>query len=116
MTPTKIALALIARASIDLLTGPDRMRLGVCGAPGCVLFFLKESRRNQWCSATCGNRARVAQHYRRHRQPGPKAVSIAGILVRRSANRPQHPSIQEDAHEHDDEPDQPAPAGDDPVD
>jgi len=39
----RAVLALIARASIDLLTGPDRMRLGVCGAPGCALFFLKRA-------------------------------------------------------------------------
>ncbi|MEV5707961.1 CGNR zinc finger domain-containing protein [Actinoallomurus sp. NPDC052274] len=25
----------------------------------------------RWCSATCGNRARAARHYRRHHRPVP---------------------------------------------
>src|SRR6266567_145176 len=61
------ALAIVARASVQLLAGPDRERISACHAPGCVLFFLKERRRRDWCSAACGNRARVARHYRRHR-------------------------------------------------
>jgi predicted RNA-binding Zn ribbon-like protein len=60
-------LAIVARAAIQLLAGPDGRRISACRGPGCVLFFLKERRRRDWCSATCGNRARVARHYRRHR-------------------------------------------------
>jgi predicted RNA-binding Zn ribbon-like protein len=60
------ALATVTRAAIALLTGPDRDRIGRCQAPGCVLFFLKGGRRQQWCSGGCGNRARVARHYARH--------------------------------------------------
>jgi len=65
------AAASVARASIELLASPDRERICICQAPGCVLFFLKEGRRRHWCSAACGNRARVARHYARHR-PGDK--------------------------------------------
>jgi predicted RNA-binding Zn ribbon-like protein len=65
--PATVALAIVARASIEMLSSTDRERLGVCHAPGCVLFFLKERGRREWCSAQCGNRARVARHYQRHR-------------------------------------------------
>jgi predicted RNA-binding Zn ribbon-like protein len=51
-----------------LLAGPDASRIRACQAPGCVLFFLAERRRRDWCSPACGNRARVARHYRRQRQ------------------------------------------------
>jgi predicted RNA-binding Zn ribbon-like protein len=60
-------LAIVARATIALLGGRDRERLRVCAAPGCVLFFLQKRRRRDWCSSACGNRGRVARHYRRHR-------------------------------------------------
>ncbi|HET6318113.1 MAG TPA: CGNR zinc finger domain-containing protein, partial [Chloroflexota bacterium] len=68
--PDTAALAAVARATIALLGGPDRPRLRVCGRAGCVLFFLQERRRTEWCSAVCGNRARVARHYRRHKPGG----------------------------------------------
>jgi predicted RNA-binding Zn ribbon-like protein len=58
-------LASVARAVMDLLTGPDLARLRRCGGPGCVLLFLRERRRREWCSDACGNRARVARHYAR---------------------------------------------------
>jgi predicted RNA-binding Zn ribbon-like protein len=61
------AVGIVTRASIALLAGPDRQRIGACQAPGCILFFLKQRRRRDWCSTSCGNRARVARHYRRHR-------------------------------------------------
>ncbi len=64
--PTAVALAIVARSCIDMLGGPERERLSLCRAPGCVLFFLKERGRREWCSAQCGNRARVARHYQRH--------------------------------------------------
>jgi predicted RNA-binding Zn ribbon-like protein len=61
------ALATVARAGMQLLAGPELGRISRCQAPGCVLFFLKEPHRRHWCSAACGNRARVARHYLRHR-------------------------------------------------
>jgi predicted RNA-binding Zn ribbon-like protein len=61
-------LAAIARSGIELLGGPDRERLRACGGPGCVLLFVADNPRRQWCSPSlCGNRVRVARHYRRHR-------------------------------------------------
>jgi predicted RNA-binding Zn ribbon-like protein len=53
----------LARSALALLAAPARDRLRLCRAPGCSLFFLTGLRHQQWCSADCGNRARVARHY-----------------------------------------------------
>jgi predicted RNA-binding Zn ribbon-like protein len=66
-TRAEIVLAAFAADAIDLLTGPRRAELRACGAPGCVLLFLKEHPRREWCSNACGNRARQARHYQRLR-------------------------------------------------
>jgi predicted RNA-binding Zn ribbon-like protein len=63
------ALAAIARDAIAILGGPLRTDIRACQGPGCVLFFVKDHPRRQWCSAGCGNRARAARHYQRHRTP-----------------------------------------------
>ncbi|MFC4057860.1 CGNR zinc finger domain-containing protein [Planomonospora corallina] len=59
--------AALASAAIALLSGPERERLRVCPSPPCVLYFIKEHARQEWCSVGCGNRARAARHYRQHR-------------------------------------------------
>src|ERR671918_444350 len=64
-----IVLGAIAADTLDLVTGPRRNELRLCGAPGCVLIFEKDHPRRAWCSAACGNRARQARHYRRTRAP-----------------------------------------------
>lgn len=61
------ALSAIARDAVGLLGGPGRDAIRACQAPGCVQLFIKDSARRAWCSAACGNRARVARHYDRHR-------------------------------------------------
>jgi predicted RNA-binding Zn ribbon-like protein len=63
---TGTALALVAAEAVELLTGPDTV-LNACHAPGCVLYFVRDHPRREWCSTACGNRARAARHYRRHR-------------------------------------------------
>jgi predicted RNA-binding Zn ribbon-like protein len=60
-----VVVGALAQDAVALLTGPDRDRLRACGAPGCVLMFLKEHPRREWCSQACGNRARQARHYLR---------------------------------------------------
>ncbi|MCI2240456.1 CGNR zinc finger domain-containing protein [Paenibacillus sp. TRM 82003] len=60
------ALAVIAAAAAVLFTGPDASRLRACHGPRCVLYFVQDHSRRQWCSLACGNRARAARHYRRH--------------------------------------------------
>jgi predicted RNA-binding Zn ribbon-like protein len=59
-------LAALAEQAIALFAGDDGTRLRPCLAPGCVLYFVGRHPRREWCSAACGNRARVARHYRRH--------------------------------------------------
>ncbi|MGW5875985.1 CGNR zinc finger domain-containing protein [Nocardiopsis terrae] len=67
-TPSAV-LARVARAAVDLLTGPRLEQLRACPAPGCVLFYLRTHPRREWCSKGCGTRVRVARHSRR-RQDG----------------------------------------------
>jgi predicted RNA-binding Zn ribbon-like protein len=62
------AAGVIATLGVELLAGAERGRLRACLAPHCVLYFVKEHTRREWCSPSCGNRARVARHYQRHRQ------------------------------------------------
>lgn len=62
------AAGVIATLGVELLAGESRGRLRACLAPNCVLYFVKEHTRREWCSPNCGNRARVARHYQRHRQ------------------------------------------------
>jgi predicted RNA-binding Zn ribbon-like protein len=62
-----VVVATLARAGVSFFAGEDRVGLRACLAPGCVLYFVKQHRRREWCSAACGNRARVARHYERNR-------------------------------------------------
>jgi predicted RNA-binding Zn ribbon-like protein len=61
------ALGDLAHDGVDLLTGPDAVKLRACHAPGCVLYFMRSHPRREWCSDSCGNRARAARHYERVR-------------------------------------------------
>jgi predicted RNA-binding Zn ribbon-like protein len=69
--PPETAVSQIADAAVTLFTGPERESLRACHAPGCVLYYVKGHPRRQWCSASCGNRARVARHYHRHSAARP---------------------------------------------
>lgn len=62
--PRRAAAGELATDAIQLLTGPDAVRIRVCPAPGCILFFLGTHPRRRWCTDTCGNRVRVARHDR----------------------------------------------------
>jgi predicted RNA-binding Zn ribbon-like protein len=64
-SPEDAILGAIATSAVELLGGPDRDRVRVCDAPSCGLFFLAARERQQWCTPSCGNRARVARHYAR---------------------------------------------------
>lgn len=64
--PVTAIMSFIAQAAIDLfVTGHADLR--ACQGPGCVLLFIEDRPQRKWCSAPCGNRARVARHYARHR-------------------------------------------------
>lgn len=61
--------ARLAEAAADLLTDPAIGKLKRCEADDCVMIFLPAHPRRRWCSAgRCGNRARVARYYQRHKQ------------------------------------------------
>jgi predicted RNA-binding Zn ribbon-like protein len=62
-----IVLGALAADALELLSGPLRSELRACGAPGCVLLFVCDHPRREWCCAACGNRARQARHYARSR-------------------------------------------------
>ncbi|MGW6929985.1 ABATE domain-containing protein [Lentzea sp. NPDC054927] len=51
----------LALAVVEFLTGPLAPRLRSCQAPRCVRYFVQQHGRQQWCKASCGNRARVAR-------------------------------------------------------
>ncbi|MUN35411.1 CGNR zinc finger domain-containing protein [Actinomadura litoris] len=59
----------LALQADELLSERPEIRLGACYGPGCVLYYHRSRSRRGWCSPGCGNRARVARHYRRHASP-----------------------------------------------
>ena len=66
-TPGQTVVSMLAEQAVELFSGDLRSQLRACQAPGCVLYFVKQHPRREWCSASCGNRARVARHYHRRR-------------------------------------------------
>jgi predicted RNA-binding Zn ribbon-like protein len=66
---TAVLLAQLAEAAATLLASPAISLVRRCEGPGCRMLFLPAHPRRRWCSpATCGNRARVARYYQRHRE------------------------------------------------
>lgn len=61
----RLTVGLIARQAVDFFGGPHRHQLRACLASHCVLYFVKEHPRREWCTPKCGNRARVKRHYDR---------------------------------------------------
>jgi predicted RNA-binding Zn ribbon-like protein len=65
-SPVNAALTALAREGAGLVADPSRP-LDACRAPGCVLYFVRDHPRREWCGVTCGNRVRAARHYARTR-------------------------------------------------
>ncbi|MEJ2863765.1 CGNR zinc finger domain-containing protein [Actinomycetospora flava] len=65
--PGAVLVAGLAEGGAAFFAGEQASLLRACHGPGCVLYFTQQHPRREWCSAGCGNRARVARHYRRHR-------------------------------------------------
>ncbi|MEU7725617.1 CGNR zinc finger domain-containing protein [Streptomyces sp. NPDC040724] len=66
--PAPRLAAELAEAVADLLTDPRVGQVRECEAHDCVLLFLPAHPRRRWCVASvCGNRARVARYYARHK-------------------------------------------------
>ncbi|HWD01587.1 MAG TPA: ABATE domain-containing protein [Amycolatopsis sp.] len=65
------ALAALAGETIALLSNPAQLaKLRRCANASCSMLFVAETKRRQWCTPNiCGNRARVARHYRRTHTP-----------------------------------------------
>jgi predicted RNA-binding Zn ribbon-like protein len=62
-------LTRIAHAAIELAArGPDA-GLGLCDAPSCGQFFIRDRPNQRWCGPACGTRARVARHAGQHVHP-----------------------------------------------
>ena len=65
-------LAPVAESACDLLAHGDLSLIRKCENPTCVLFFYDTTKNHsrRWCSmSACGNRRKVAAHYRRLRTP-----------------------------------------------
>ncbi len=60
----------IAQSAADLLCRGEPALVKQCASPDCHAFFYDTSKNHtrRWCSADCGNRMRVAAHYRRSRE------------------------------------------------
>ena len=60
-------LAFIAVQAAEFLSDPSKVRrLRRCANPACMMIFIAVNPRRSWCApGVCGNRARVARHYRR---------------------------------------------------
>jgi predicted RNA-binding Zn ribbon-like protein len=63
-SPLGAVRSAIAADGIELLSRQAGL-VRQCAAPSCVVFFVADRPRRQWCCAACGNRARVARHYQR---------------------------------------------------
>ncbi|WP_326673505.1 MULTISPECIES: CGNR zinc finger domain-containing protein [unclassified Streptomyces] len=69
----RVAAALAGDAA-GLLADPAIGRVRECEAADCTMLFVPAHPRRRWCSAArCGNRARVARYYQRHKADGPDA-------------------------------------------
>jgi predicted RNA-binding Zn ribbon-like protein len=60
-------LAFIATQAAAFLSDPSKAsRLRRCANPACSMIFIAVNSRRSWCTpGVCGNRVRVARHYRR---------------------------------------------------
>jgi predicted RNA-binding Zn ribbon-like protein len=60
-------LAFIATQAAEFLSDPSKVgRLRRCANPACSMIFIAVNPRRSWCTpGVCGNRVRVARHYRR---------------------------------------------------
>ncbi|MGW1229415.1 CGNR zinc finger domain-containing protein [Streptomyces sp. NPDC002530] len=65
--------AALAEEAVLLLAGPELAKVRECEADDCTMLFLPAHPRRRWCSAArCGNRARVARYYARHKDETPR--------------------------------------------
>jgi len=58
-------LAVLAAATVELLSGPDLAGIALCDAPGCGQLYHRTRPNQQWCTPHCGARARSERHHER---------------------------------------------------
>ncbi|MFG3436733.1 CGNR zinc finger domain-containing protein [Nonomuraea sp. NPDC047897] len=76
------ALSTVARQAVELLGGPQAVRIKECGAGTCTRRYVDTSRAGarRWCDMQeCGNRAKAAKFRARHR------AKAAGFRARHRA-------------------------------
>jgi predicted RNA-binding Zn ribbon-like protein len=57
-----------AESAVELFADPAVRKVRRCDAPSCVILFLPRNPNRRWCTPNiCGNRARVARYYLRHK-------------------------------------------------
>jgi predicted RNA-binding Zn ribbon-like protein len=69
--PLRLPCLIVLDDAVDLLTGDDLYRLGVCACEACGWLFADATKNHsrRWCSmAGCGNRAKTRRHYQRQRK------------------------------------------------
>ncbi|MBY0247927.1 MAG: CGNR zinc finger domain-containing protein [Nitrospiraceae bacterium] len=73
-TPQVELLALLLESASDLLSSSHLFLIKKCANAPCILYFLDTTKNHtrNWCSMQmCGNRMKVAAHYRRSRGKSP---------------------------------------------
>lgn len=68
-SPLSAVRSMVAADGVELLSRQAGL-VRQCAAPSCVMYFVADRPRRQWCCAACGNRARVARHYQRQLAAG----------------------------------------------
>lgn len=76
-TPFALLMSRLAAEVRDALASPD---LALCDAPGCGQLFYRRRPNQAWCGPSCGTRARVDRHQRKH----PARTSPAGDTSRQA--------------------------------
>jgi predicted RNA-binding Zn ribbon-like protein len=69
--PLRLPYLVVLDDAVDVLTGDDVYRLGVCAGEACGWLFFDATKNHsrRWCSmAGCGNRAKTRRHYQRQRR------------------------------------------------
>jgi predicted RNA-binding Zn ribbon-like protein len=58
-------LAVLAAATVELLSRPDLAGIALCDAPGCGQLYHRARPNQQWCTPHCGARVRSERHQER---------------------------------------------------
>jgi predicted RNA-binding Zn ribbon-like protein len=78
----------VAESASDLLCNGDLALILKCENPHCILYFYDATKNHgrRWCSmSVCGNRMKVAAHYRRRRRVGEHKPARRGAVPTASA-------------------------------